>query len=114
MARWPRPPSSRGRTRAGCYVRAARAASASWAQTVNDPQRARIWTVTALQDRVRLRSLPGVQPRIWVTLPTFNEAGNIERVVRFVLAELERVAPGDHCVLVVDDSSPDGTGAIAD
>jgi dolichol-phosphate mannosyltransferase len=52
--------------------------------------------------------------RIWVTLPTFNEAGNIERVVRAVLGELERVAPGDHGVLIVDDASPDGTGEIAD
>src|SRR5436305_133320 len=84
------------------------------AQTVNDPQRARIWTVTAPQDGVRLRSLPGVQPRIWVTLPTFNESGNIERVVRSVLAELERAAPGDHSVLIVDDASPDGTGEIAE
>src|SRR5881227_380149 len=99
MARSRRARSSRGRTRAGCYVRAARAASASWAQTVNDPQRARIWRVTALQDGVKLRSLSDVQPRIWVTLPTFNEAGNIERVVRSVLAELERAAPGDHSVL---------------
>jgi dolichol-phosphate mannosyltransferase len=70
--------------------------------------------VTAPQDGARLRSLPGVQPRIWVTLPTFNEAGNIERVVRSVLAELERAAPGDHAVLVVDDASPDGTGEIAE
>lgn len=42
-------------------------------------------------------------------LPTYQEAGNVGRVVRAVLAAL----PGAH-VLVVDDSSPDGTGAIAD
>ena len=42
-------------------------------------------------------------------LPTYDEAGNLERVVRAVLAAL----PGAH-VLVVDDSSPDGTGEIAD
>jgi dolichol-phosphate mannosyltransferase len=34
-------------------------------------------------------------------------------MVRAVLPELERAAPGDHRVLVVDDASPDGTGAIA-
>jgi dolichol-phosphate mannosyltransferase len=45
----------------------------------------------------------------WVVLPTFNEAENLERVVRSVLAS----APDLH-VLVVDDNSPDGTGALAD
>ena len=44
----------------------------------------------------------------WVVLPTYNEAGNVETVVRAILAAL----PGAH-VLVVDDASPDGTGAIA-
>lgn len=52
--------------------------------------------------------------RIWLTVPTFNEAENLERLVRAVLPELERAAPGDHRMLVVDDASPDGTGAIAD
>lgn len=45
----------------------------------------------------------------WLVLPTYNEAENLERFVRAVLA----AAPGLH-VLVVDDSSPDGTGGIAD
>jgi dolichol-phosphate mannosyltransferase len=52
--------------------------------------------------------------RVWLTLPTFSEAENLERMVRAVLPALERAAPGDHRVLVVDDASPDGTGAIAD
>jgi dolichol-phosphate mannosyltransferase len=52
--------------------------------------------------------------RVWVTIPTFNEAGNVERISRAVLAELERCAPGDHRLLIVDDASPDGTGEIAD
>jgi len=34
--------------------------------------------------------------------------------VRAVDAELDRIVPGDHRILVVDDKSPDGTGAIAD
>jgi dolichol-phosphate mannosyltransferase len=42
-----------------------------------------------------------------VVLPTYNEAENLERVARDV-----RVS--GHHVLVVDDHSPDGTGAIAD
>ena len=51
--------------------------------------------------------------RVWVTIPTFNEAGNIERIARAVLDQLERCAPGDHRLLIVDDASPDGTGQIA-
>ncbi len=52
-------------------------------------------------------------PRVWLTVPTFNEAGNVERIVRGALEQLERCAPGDHRVLIVDDDSPDGTGQIA-
>jgi dolichol-phosphate mannosyltransferase len=47
-------------------------------------------------------------------MPTYNEAENLDRIVRAVDSELERVAPGAHRILVVDDNSPDGTGAIAD
>ena len=46
---------------------------------------------------------------VWVILPTYNEADNLETVVTAVLAAVPGVR-----VLVVDDSSPDGTGAIAD
>lgn len=52
--------------------------------------------------------------RVWVVMPTYNEADNIEGIARAVLGELERLAPGDNALLVVDDSSPDGTGEIAD
>ena len=52
--------------------------------------------------------------RVWVVIPTYNEAENIEGIVRAALAELERVAPDAHRILIVDDNSPDGTGAIAD
>ena len=51
---------------------------------------------------------------VWLILPTYEEAGNVERVVRAALAALERAAPGSHRILVVDDDSPDGTGRIAD
>ena len=50
----------------------------------------------------------------WVVLPTFNEAENIEPIVAALVAVLERVAPQGFRVLIVDDDSPDGTGAIAD
>jgi glycosyltransferase involved in cell wall biosynthesis len=45
----------------------------------------------------------------WVILPTYNEAGNLARMVAAVTAVDPRL-----CVLVVDDASPDGTGEIAD
>jgi dolichol-phosphate mannosyltransferase len=52
--------------------------------------------------------------RLWLFLPTYNEAGNIEPVVRAAAAQLEELAPGDWRLLVVDDASPDGTGELAD
>jgi glycosyltransferase involved in cell wall biosynthesis len=45
--------------------------------------------------------------RALVVIPTFNEAGSIEEVVGRVVAADPRVD-----VLVVDDSSPDGTGKL--
>jgi dolichol-phosphate mannosyltransferase len=52
--------------------------------------------------------------RVWVVIPTFNEADNLEPIIRAVIAELDREVPGDYRVLIVDDSSPDGTGKMAD
>jgi dolichol-phosphate mannosyltransferase len=46
----------------------------------------------------------------WIVLPTYCEAESLERVV----AGLRAAMPAGTCVLVVDDASPDGTGAIAD
>lgn len=50
----------------------------------------------------------------WLILPTFDEAENIAAIVAASRDVLERAAPGDHRILVVDDGSPDGTGQIAD
>ncbi len=50
----------------------------------------------------------------WLVLPTFNEAGNIEALVAAALSQLEICAPEGFRVLIVDDSSPDGTGELAD
>jgi dolichol-phosphate mannosyltransferase len=50
----------------------------------------------------------------WLILPTYQEAENVERVVRAVLPVLERSRCDGHHVLVVDDGSPDGTGKIAE
>jgi dolichol-phosphate mannosyltransferase len=49
-----------------------------------------------------------------MVMPTYNEAANLEAIVRAAGAELDRTGAGDYRVLVVDDNSPDGTGAIAD
>jgi dolichol-phosphate mannosyltransferase len=53
-------------------------------------------------------------PVVWITLPTYNEAENLEALVRAIVAELERTVPGNGHLVVVDDASPDGTGEIAD
>src|SRR5215213_9009589 len=50
----------------------------------------------------------------WLILPTYEEAENIERIVRAVLPVLERSRCDGHRLLIVDDNSPDGTGEIAD
>ncbi len=47
--------------------------------------------------------------RVVMVVPTFNEAMNLELIV-----ERLRAAQPDVDILVVDDNSPDGTGAIAD
>jgi dolichol-phosphate mannosyltransferase len=52
-------------------------------------------------------------PGPWLILPTYNEAENIEPLVRAVLPQLESTGL-EHTVLIVDDNSPDGTGEIAD
>jgi dolichol-phosphate mannosyltransferase len=48
-----------------------------------------------------------VPPDVLVVIPTYDEAANVARVVR-------AVRDRGVAVLVVDDDSPDGTGALAD
>jgi dolichol-phosphate mannosyltransferase len=50
------------------------------------------------------------RPRVWVILPTYDEAENVERLVAAVRERL----PESRRILIVDDNSPDGTGRIAD
>jgi dolichol-phosphate mannosyltransferase len=47
--------------------------------------------------------------RFLVILPTYNESQNLAQIVPAILEQDERLE-----VLVVDDNSPDGTGALAD
>ncbi len=47
---------------------------------------------------------------VWLVLPTYNEAENLEPLVAAAIANL----PSSARVLVVDDDSPDGTGDLAD
>ena len=47
--------------------------------------------------------------RTIVVIPTYNEAGNIEKITEEVLKQPVAVD-----ILIVDDNSPDGTGDIAD
>jgi dolichol-phosphate mannosyltransferase len=47
---------------------------------------------------------------VWLVIPTYDEAENVEAIVAAALARL----PEGSRVLVVDDNSPDGTGRIAD
>jgi dolichol-phosphate mannosyltransferase len=55
-----------------------------------------------------------VTDKAWLVLPTFNEAENLDAIVRAVGQVLARAAPDAFRVLIVDDNSPDGTGDIAD
>jgi len=47
--------------------------------------------------------------RVIVVIPTYNEAGNVEKITEEVLKQPVAVD-----LLIVDDNSPDGTGQIAD
>jgi dolichol-phosphate mannosyltransferase len=50
----------------------------------------------------------------WLILPTYNEAENLEPIVRASLDVIRANARNGHRILIVDDGSPDGTGAVAD
>jgi dolichol-phosphate mannosyltransferase len=58
-------------------------------------------------------SAPAAAGPAWVVVPTYDEAENVQPLVRAVLAELDRAAI-DARVLVVDDGSPDGTAELAE
>ena len=51
---------------------------------------------------------------VWLIIPTYNEAASLEPIVTAASRELDAAVTDGFRVLVVDDNSPDGTGAIAD
>ena len=50
----------------------------------------------------------------WLILPTYNEADNLAAMIAAAGSVLAAASPAGFRILVVDDSSPDGTGQIAD
>ena len=50
-----------------------------------------------------------VRDRVWIALPTFNEAENLRPIAAAILAAVPTAT-----LLVIDDASPDGTGQLAD
>ena len=50
----------------------------------------------------------------WLIVPTYNEVENLEALVQAAGKALNKASPEDFVILVVDDNSPDGTGALAD
>ncbi len=50
--------------------------------------------------------------KIVVIIPTYNEADNIRRLIGMLLNEFNKIPQHQFEILVVDDSSPDGTGNV--
>ncbi|MGF1675415.1 MAG: glycosyltransferase [Rivularia sp. (in: cyanobacteria)] len=48
-----------------------------------------------------------------LVIPTYLEAGNINKIVSTLTSLLDKSIPGDYELIVVDDNSPDGTWEVA-
>jgi dolichol-phosphate mannosyltransferase len=64
---------------------------------------------TGAAESVSTGKEPAAEPRILVSIATYNEAGNLAALI----VEIHKYIPHAD-VLVIDDNSPDGTGRIAD
>ncbi|MDX2229340.1 MAG: glycosyltransferase [Leptolyngbyaceae cyanobacterium bins.349] len=52
--------------------------------------------------------------RLSLIVPTYNESGNIEKIVRLLTNLLDAALPNDYELIVVDDNSPDRTWQAAE
>jgi len=50
--------------------------------------------------------------KVYICIPTYNEAGNIERLIKEIKLESTRIYNYEIGIIVIDDNSPDGTGNI--
>ncbi len=48
-----------------------------------------------------------------LVIPTYNESGNVRKIVDQLTTLLDHKIPGDYELIVVDDDSPDGTWEVA-
>jgi dolichol-phosphate mannosyltransferase len=55
------------------------------------------------------REMKNARSKTLIIVPTYNERNNLENVYRKIVKEVQ-----GYDLLIVDDNSPDGTGAIAD
>ena len=51
-----------------------------------------------------------------ILLPTYNEHDNLPIIVYLLAKELNKASDviADYEIIIIDDNSPDGTGAVAD
>src|SRR5215207_3864181 len=68
-----------------------------------------LWRVPALPGPTQVRAGAGSPADVAVVIPARNEASNVAELLRTLEAQTLRVAE----VVVVDDESDDGTGAVA-
>ena len=66
-------------------------------------------SASTVHEAMASRPAPAPHAGVWVVVPTYNEAANIEAISAAILTALPGAA-----LLVVDDGSPDGTGEFAD
>ncbi|MBD1843603.1 glycosyltransferase [Cyanobacteria bacterium FACHB-63] len=53
------------------------------------------------------------QVQLSLIVPTYNESGNIHRIIRILCDLLDQALPDDYELIVVDDNSPDRTWELA-
>lgn len=69
---------------------------------------------------LEINSLPSISDtatdttlRFSLIIPSYNESGNIQEIVKILSGLLDRQIPGEYELIVVDDDSPDGTWKLA-